>query len=72
MNPQEKATELKDKFGDKALEFLEETFIVWNIKRDCEIERIHAGDTSEKVLRGLNICNRTLNYWNKVKDILEE
>jgi hypothetical protein len=68
MKPHEKAEELTKKFGIKALEILENTFEVWNIKRDIEIERINNGDEN---LRGLKICNCTLSYWTKVKNLIQ-
>ena len=52
------------------LEVLEETFTVWNIKRNQELERLNKGNRSEEVLRGLEICDRTLKYWNAVKNII--
>ncbi len=69
MKAEEKATELVKKFGCNALEVLEETFIVWNIKREHAIKKINL-DNNEYNLKGLEICNRTLNYWNSVKQII--
>lgn len=71
MKAQEKAAELIKKFGGNALDVLEETFIVWNIKRKHELDKLNSGNRSENVLRGLNICDTTLNYWKKVKNIIE-
>jgi hypothetical protein len=70
MKPQEKATELMEKFGSNALNVLEETFIVWNIKRNHELEKLDNGNRVENGLRALEICDRTLNYWRNVKKIL--
>lgn len=66
MKAEEKATELVKKFGCNALEVLEETFIVWNIKRKHAIKKINI-DNNEANLKCLEICDRTLNYWNAVK-----
>lgn len=70
MKPQEKATELMEKFGSNALDVLEETFIVWNIKRNHELDKLDNGNRSENVLRALDICDRTLSYWRTVKNII--
>jgi len=61
MSCQEKATELLDKFGSSALNQVEDTINTWTIKKN------YAEDN-----RGLDICKRTLIYWNKVKDILTQ
>lgn len=71
MKPKDKATELTEKFGSNALSILNETFEVWNIKRNIEQKKLDQGNRSENVLRALNICDRTINYWKKVKNIIE-
>lgn len=75
MKPQEKATELIEKFGSKALEVLEETFDVWEYKmllRSQEMEAYqYDKDKYETAKRGFDISVRTLRYWNKVKEIIK-
>ena len=62
MKPKGKATELIEKFGSKSIKQVEYTLEIW------EIKLIHAKkDNCEK---GINICLRTLKYWNKVKLII--
>lgn len=63
MKPQEKATELIEKFGRKSLDILNETFRVWEIKLKYAKEDKHK--------RGILICENTLTYWNKVKEIIK-
>ena len=70
MKPEQKATELIEKFGSNSLEVLEDTFVIWNIKRNQALKKLNQGNRSEDVLNALKICDRTLNYWNKVKNII--
>lgn len=67
MKAENKAIDLIKKFNNNALDVLEETFIVWNIKRNHALKKLNEGNRSDNVLRDLNICDTTLNYWNKVK-----
>ena len=62
MKPKDKATELIDKFGSKSIEQVEYTLEIWEIKLR------HAKKDNCK--NGINICLRTLKYWNNVKFII--
>ena len=70
MKPQEKATELIEKFGCNAIERVDYTLDIWKMKRGFDLDSLNKGNRSEKILRGLKICDRTLIYWNKVKIII--
>lgn len=71
MKVHQKANELIKKFDTNALEVLSETFEVWNIKREIELNKMKQGNMSDNVLRSLRICDTTLNYWEKVKKEIE-
>ena len=68
MKPQQKAVELIDKFDKKALNSVYYTIDIWNTKKNIELNKT---DKNESVLRGLEICDRTLIYWDKVKQIIK-
>ena len=74
MSPQEKATELMDKFGSKSLEVLEETLWVWDYKKTLRTKEMgnskYNKNKYENAKRGFEISVRTLKYWNSVKDII--
>lgn len=74
MKPQEKATELIEKFGSKSLDILEETFDIWEYKKLIRSQEMVAyqynKDKYETAKRGFDISVRTLSYWNKVKNII--
>jgi hypothetical protein len=62
MKPKDKATELIEKLGSKSISQVENTLEIWEIKL-----RHAKKDNCEN---GINICLRTLKYWNKVKFII--
>lgn len=59
MKPKDKATELIEKFGSKAIKRVEYTLDVWEIKLNQA--------NKDNCKKGIGICLRTLKYWNKVK-----
>ena len=72
MKAEEKTKELTEKFGNKALGVLEYTLDIWNTKREHAIEKLNNGNRSESVLNQLEVCDRTLIYWNKVKAVINK
>lgn len=76
MKPQEKATELIEKFGSKSLEILEDTFVIWEYKKLLRSQEMEAyqynKDKQEKAKIGFDISVRTLKYWSKVKQIIKD
>jgi hypothetical protein len=62
MKPQEKAAELIDKFGSNSIKQVEYALDVWEIKLN------HA--KKDNFENEINICLRTLKYWNKVNTII--
>ncbi|WP_304015798.1 hypothetical protein [Nonlabens dokdonensis] len=65
MTVQEHASYLLGKFSpEKALEIVNETIDVWTIKKK------HA--TRKREPNSLIICNRTLTYYDKLKNILQD
>lgn len=63
MKPIDKATELKKKFGSSSIHEVNKTIGVWDLKRSLR--------EKDEDVHGLNICDRTLKYWNKVLTILK-
>lgn len=72
MKVHQKANELIKKFDTNALEVLNETFEVWNIKRNHALKKLNQGNRSDDVLKSLKICDTTLNYFRAVKTEIEK
>ena len=51
MNPQEKATELIEKFGSNSINQIEYTIDIWETKRKFEINKLNKGDLGYKFLK---------------------
>lgn len=64
MKPINKAIELKSKFGSQSLQQVNYTIEVWTIKLNHAIKN--------KCDKSIRICNTTLVYWNKVKNIIKQ
>lgn len=64
MNAKNKAIELKSKFGSQSIKQINYTIEVWEIKLKYAIKN--------NCDQSINICNTTLKYWNKVKNITKQ
>lgn len=76
MNPQDKATELIEKFGRSSINQIEYTIDIWKYKKLIRSQELIAYKYNkhkyETAKNGYNISQRTLKYWNKVNAILKK
>jgi hypothetical protein len=76
MTIQEKADELRGKFGKSSINQVEHTLVIWEYKKLIRSQEMIAYQNNkhkyQTAKNGYNISKRTLKYWNGVKALLKK